>query len=178
MACTRPGTAWGRREPWQQGVAAPGARAGKRSRFSVSCPTVTMSTNALNRQQIYISDKHTDVCAGTWEATARNLTPHHDALSQGQALAAEMAQLRERAAASEARLAALQRERVAERAELEAARTALAEALEGLDGDGAKVQARRNKKVSVQADKHCHICLATHVCLHVCLRAVTRGLQS
>ena len=56
-----------------------------------------------------------------------------------------MAQLRERAAGSEARLAALQCERDAQSAELQAARSALAEALEHLDGEDAKAQARRAK---------------------------------
>ena len=92
---------------------------------------------------------------------------YHNTLSQGQALAAEMAQLRERAAASEARLAALQRERDAERAELEAARTALAEALEGLDGEDVRAQARHSKKAFAKPDMHCHMCLAGCMSVYV-----------
>ena len=92
---------------------------------------------------------------------------YHNTMSQGQALAAEMAQLRERAAASEARLAALQRERGAERTELEAARTALAEALEGLDGEDIRAQARHSMKACARPDMHCYMCLAGCMSLFV-----------
>lgn len=88
-----------------------------------------------------------------------------------------MAQLRERAAASEARLAALQRERDAERAELEAARRALAEALEDLGGEDGRAQVRLSK-APMKADVHCHLCLAVQISLHVCFHAITQGLHS
>ena len=131
---------------------------------------MTMSVDLLRRQQQLNADQK-DACVRTGRVTCGS-SPYQNTRSQGQALAVEVAQLRERAAASEARLAVLQRERDAERA-------ALAEALEDLDGEGAKVQARRSKKAYGKADMHSQLFffvflfVAKHFCLQLCFCVVT-----
>lgn len=79
---------------------------------------------------------------------------------QGRALAGNLAELQQENAGSAARLAALQRERDAARQELAETRSALADALEHLEGGDFEAQASRLQgSVSVVCSAHFLTCM-------------------